>query len=132
MGLKDKSLKNRQKRLFNSFKYAFNGFKSAFKTEQNLEIHILISIVVVIMGFIFKISLIEWCICLSLFALVIGAELMNTALEHTVDLLEPHYNESAKIVKDTSASFVLVFAILSVIIGSIIFIPKIIEVWRLL
>lgn len=132
MGLKDKSLKNRQKRLFNSFKYAFNGFKSAFKTEQNLEIHILISIVVVIMGFIFKISLIEWCICLSLFALVIGAELMNTALEHTIDLLEPHYNESAKIVKDTSASFVLVFAILSVIIGSIIFIPKIIEVWRLL
>ena len=128
MGLKDKSLKNRQKRLFNSFKYAFNGFKSAFKTEQNLEIHILISIVVVIMGFIFKISLIEWCICLSLFALVIGAELMNTALENTIDLISKERSKEAEVAKDTSAAFVLIFAILSVIIGLIIFVPKFLEV----
>lgn len=124
--------KNRVKKLGNSFKYAFNGFRCAFKSEQNLVIHVFISIIVIIVGFILKISLTEWCICLSLFALVIGAELINTALEKTVDLLEPHYNESAKIVKDTSAAFVLVFAILSVIIGLIIFLPKIVDVWRLL
>ncbi|MDD2392138.1 MAG: diacylglycerol kinase family protein [Bacilli bacterium] len=125
MGLKD-----RIKRLVKSFKYAFNGFKWALKTEQNLWVHLIVSFLVIIFGLILNLNLIEWCICLSLFALVIGAELINTALERTVDLLEPKYNEAAKVVKDTAAAFVLVFALLSVIIGIIVFLPKIIDLWR--
>ncbi len=127
MGLRD-----RRKRLVNSFKYAFNGFKCALRNEQNIWVHLIISFFVIVLGLLLNISLIEWCICLSLFALVIGAELINTALEKTVDLLQPNYNESAKVVKDTAAAFVLIFAILSVIIGTIIFLPKLLNVWGLL
>ena len=93
-----------------------------------MVIHIIVATIVTICGFIFKISLIEWCICLSLFALVIGAELMNTALENTVDLISKEKSMNAKVAKDTSAAFVLTFAILSIIIGLIIFVPKFLEV----
>ena len=116
------NIKSRGKKLVNSFKYAFNGFKLTFKNEQNMVIHIIVATIVTICGFIFKISLIEWCICLSLFALVIGAELMNTALENTVDLISKEKSMNAKVAKDTSAAFVLTFAILSIIIGLIIFV----------
>ncbi len=122
------NIKSRGKKLVNSFKYAFNGFKLTFKNEQNMVIHIIVATIVTICGFIFKISLIEWCICLSLFALVIGAELMNTALENTVDLISKERSMNAKVAKDTSAAFVLTFAILSIIIGLIIFVPKFLEV----
>ena len=122
------SIKSRGKKLINSFKYAFRGFKHTFKNEQNMFIHVMVALAVIVCGFIFKISLIEWCICLSLFALVIGAELMNTALENTIDLISKEKSKEAEVAKDTSAAFVLIFAMLSIVIGLIIFIPKVLEV----
>ena len=75
-----------------------------------------------------KISKIEWIICVILFALVISAELINTAIETIVDMITMEKNEKAKIAKDVAAGAVLVNAIGSTIIGLIIFIPKIINI----
>ena len=118
-------LKRKRKKLRNSFKYAFEGIVEAYKTEQNLKIHFFIMTLVIIAGFIFKISAMEWMVCLLLFAIVILFVLVNTAFETTVDIAMPEINEKAKYAKDIAAGAVLFSAIISVIIGLIIFLPKI-------
>lgn len=113
------------KKLIKSFMYAFDGLKSSFITERNMKIHVFFVILVTICGFIFKISSFEWIICILLFGLVISAELFNTAIETTVDLACSEKNKLAKLAKDISAGAVLILALASIIIGMIIFIPKI-------
>lgn len=121
--------KMKNKKLINSFKYAFTGIFSAFKTERNLKIHISVMFLVIIFGFLLRITLIEWLICIGLFALVIGGELFNTAIETVVDIAMPKIDERAKKAKDVSASAVLVFAIGAFIIGLLIFVPKFIALF---
>ena len=118
-------LRKKRKKLRNSFKYAFEGIIEAWKTEQNLKIHFVIMALVIVAGFIFKISAMEWIVCLLLFAIVISLELINTAIETTVDIAMPEINEKAKYAKDIAAGAVLFSAMISVIVGLIIFLPKI-------
>ena len=118
-------MRKKRKKLRNSFKYAFEGIGEAWKTEQNLKIHFVIMALVIIAGFMFKISAMEWIVCLLLFAIVISLELINTAIETTVDIAMPDINEKAKYAKDIAAGAVLFSAIIAVIIGLIIFLPKI-------
>lgn len=115
----------KMKKLINSFKYAFEGIFTAFKAEQNMKIHIIIMILVIILGIVLKISKIEWIICIILFGFVISLELVNTAIENTVDLITQEENPKAKIAKDVAAGAVLIAAITAVVIGFIIFVPKI-------
>lgn len=119
----------KNKKLINSFKYAFSGIISAFKTERNMKIHVSVMILVILCGIIFKLETWEWIVCICLFALVIGGELFNTAIEIVVDLAMPKINDKAKKSKDIAAGGVLVFAIGSAIIGLTIFIPKIINLF---
>ena len=114
------------KKLINSFKYAIEGFISSFKTERNMKIHVFAMLIVIILGFYLKISLIEWCIIAIAISLVIGAELFNTAIETIVDMISPEKNPKAKLAKDISAAAVLVFSIGAAIAGTIIFLPKLI------
>lgn len=119
-------IKIKTKKIVNSFKYAFQGFISSFKTERNMKIHIFIMILIIIAGIVLNINKYEWMICIICFALVIGGELFNTAIETIVDIVMPYKNEKAKFAKDISASGVLIFAIGTAIIGLIIFVPKIV------
>lgn len=114
-----------KKHILNSFKYAFSGIYLALKKEKNMKIHFIIMLLVIIAGIIFKISSYEWIMCITQFGIVISLELLNTAIETTVDIAMPEINEKAKIAKDVAAGAVLVSAISSIIIGLIIFIPKI-------
>lgn len=113
------------KRLLKSFTYSWEGLVYAFKNEQNLTVHLLAVACVLLCGFYFHISRLEWMICIILFGLVIATELINTALEAAVDLFCPSYHPLAKIVKDTAASAVFVFALTAVIAGIMIFAPYI-------
>ena len=113
------------KKLIKSFKYAFEGILTGIKEEQNMKIHIIIMILVIIFGIMLKINTTEWIICILLFGLVISMELMNTAIENTVNLITKEKNQQAKIAKDVAAGAVLVSAIVSAIIGLMIFVPKI-------
>ena len=84
------------------------------------------ALVVVIFGFLFKVNKYEWAILVLTIGLVISCELINTAIEAVVDLVTEEYHPLAKVAKDTSAAAVLVFAIVAIIVGLIIFVPKII------
>lgn len=117
---------NKLKKFLNSFKYAFEGIKYSIKSEQNLKIHIIIMIFVIIAGIVFKISKFEWIICIILFGFVISLELVNTAIEKVVDLITVEKNPKAKIAKDVAAGAVLISAICAAIIGVIIFLGAII------
>lgn len=119
--LKDKE---DETKLIFSFKYAFEGIITTIKEERNMFIHFLIAIIVVITGVYVRLSLNEWLICLLLFALVFSLELINTAIENTVDLVTTKKNKKAKLAKDAAAGAVLIAAIFASIIGIIIFLPK--------
>lgn len=116
-----------QKRLANSFRYAWQGIVQSYRGEQNLKIHTFVAILVVVFGFFLKISYIEWLVCLLLIGLVLMSEFINTAIEYVVDLASPSVHPLAKAAKDTASAGVLMMAIISAIIGLVIFIPKIID-----
>ena len=115
------------KKFINSFKYPISGLKYAYKNEQNLAVDVLIMCVVIVAGIIFKISVAEWAILTITIGLVLSLELINTSIEALVDLVTEEYHPLAKVAKDTSAAAVLVLAIVSVIEGLIIFLPKLIN-----
>lgn len=107
-----------------SFGYAFEGIYTCIKKERNMKIHCVMAVFVVIAGIILGISVTEWCICLVLFGLIMALEMVNTAVEAVVDLVTQERKPLAKIAKDTAAGAVLIAAIMSAIIGCIIFVPK--------
>ena len=111
------------KKILKSFSFAFEGILYAFKTQWNFRFHCFSAILVVFMSFFFKISTTEWLFVILCIGLVMFAELINTALETLVDLVSPEYHKLAKIAKDTAAASVLALAIMSLIIGFIIFFP---------
>jgi diacylglycerol kinase len=117
------------KKFFLSFTYAIKGLKYAYRNEQNLVFDIGMSILVLIAGFLFKIKISEWAVLALTIGLVLSMELVNTAIEAVVDLVTEDYHPLAKVAKDTSAAAVFICAIASVIVGFIIFIPKIIDMF---
>ena len=127
MVLKGKNLKS--KNIFHSFKYAFSGLKYGLINTKNLHVDFVVALLVIVCGFIFQISITEWLIILLCFALVMSLELMNTALEEVVNLASPEIHPLAKISKDVAAGSVLMSAIISAVIGLIIFIPRFIDLF---
>ena len=121
--------KNRKNPLYESFGYAFEGIWTGIRKERNMKIHCLAIICVTLAGTLLHITATEWCICLLLFALVAALELVNTAVEAVVDLVTEEKKPLAKIAKDTAAGAVLFAAIVSVIIGCIIFLPYLLELF---
>lgn len=111
-----------------SFKYAFNGLFDLVKTQPNARIHLLIASIVIVASIYFKISGVEWCILLLTIALVFAAEAFNTALEYLTNLVSPNYHPLAGKTKDVAAAGVLICAIIAILVGIIIFLPKI---WKL-
>ena len=109
------------------FKFAIQGILLGFK-ERNFIIHNLITLCVIIAGFIFNISMLEWCVVVFCIGFVLALELLNTAIENIVNELSPQHSLFAKNTKDIAAAAVLIAAITSVVIGLIIFVPKIIKI----
>lgn len=110
--------------LLQSFKWAGWGLIFSLKTQRNIRIHFIILLLALFLGFILKINLIEWLVLLTISVIVISLELINTSVEGMVDTFIKEYHPNAKIVKDVSAAAVLVAAVGAVIIGLIIFLPK--------
>lgn len=104
---------------------AFNGLILAIR-ERNMKIHICIAVITVILAVIVKLSPIEWAVVLLTTAGVFAAETFNTAIENLSDKVCPTYDNTIKIVKDLAAGAVLLMAMTAIIVGLIIFLPKII------
>lgn len=116
------------KRLKSAFIYAFRGFGKVYKNEDNMKVHVTVATLVIICGFLFKVSVLEWIILIFAIGLVIGAEILNTCIENLVDLVTKEYNKNAENAKDTAAAHTLVLSITAAIIGLIVFIPKLIDI----
>lgn len=110
-----------------SFRNAIIGIKTAFKSQKNLRIHIVIGLFVIIIGVILEVSIVEWLILLLTILIVLITEMINTSLEFTVDLCSAEYSKQAKRAKDVSAAGVLITAIFAIVIGVVIFLPKLIN-----
>ena len=117
------------KKFLLSFTYPIKGLRYAYRNEQNLALDVGVALLVTIAGFIFKLNLVEWAILALTIGLVISCELINTAIEAVVDLVTEDYHPLAKVAKDTAAAAVFVFAIIAVIVGLIIFLPKVIALF---
>ena len=114
--------------LYKSFGYAVQGIFNTIRTERNIKIHCAAAILVTIFGIWLQISKTEWMICFILFGLILALELVNTAVEATVDLFTEERKPLAKKAKDAAAGAVLIAAIFAAVIGILIFIPKLLDV----
>ena len=112
-----------------SFKFAFNGIRLLINHEHNAWIHCFAAICVIIAGFAFDISTTEWIAVTFAIGTVLAAEAVNSSIEAIADLVSPEYNEAIKRTKDLAAGAVLILAISAAIVGLIIFIPKIMEIF---
>lgn len=124
-----KILKRQGKSTFSeSVGHALDGIHYTTSHERNFKIEIFFAILVSIVSFILKIDVIEWAILVLVIAMVLSLEMVNTAMERCVDLVTKDYKELAKIAKDVAAGAVFIMSMFSVIIGIIIFLPKILEI----
>jgi diacylglycerol kinase len=112
-----------------SFENAFSGLAALLKFEHNARIHIFILILVIVAGIILKISVIDWIAIVFASGLVFVSECFNTAVENLSDVVSSDFNEKIKLAKDVAAAGVFISAIVSVIIGIIVFAP---EVYKLI
>ncbi len=108
-----------------SFKHAIRGIGVILKTQHNSWIHLAGGILAVVLGFHYHISEAEWGLIIIAITSVLVAEGFNTAIEFDIDLTSPNYHPYAKDTKDVAAGAVLLTVIGAVVIGLIIFLPKI-------
>lgn len=104
--------------------YALEGIKEAFSNEPNFRIHVVITLLITIAGFYFKISQPEWLVLILTITIVVVLELVNTAIEAVVDIASPKFSKLAKVAKDVSAAAVLISSLAALAIGLLIFFPK--------
>ena len=109
-----------------SFSFAFNGLRILFKEEHNSRVHLFATIIVIIAAILFEVNIYEWVAIVFAIGLVITVEIINTAIENIADYLTTDKNEKIKKIKDLSAAAVLISAMTALLIGLIIFLPKII------
>lgn len=114
-------------RTIRSFKFAFDGLKTALKEEPNLRVHFLLAVLALFLGFVLKLSNLEWLVLILTIGLVLILELINTSVESIVNLVSPQIQNEAKIAKDVSAAAVLMAAILSLTVGAFLFLPKLLQ-----
>lgn len=105
--------------------YALTGIKAAFAEEKHIRIHVTMALLVLGLGVIVSLQPIEWIIVLLTIGNIIGLELINSAIERAVDFTGTQTHPLAKKAKDMAAAAVLVMSIMAIVIGIIIFVPKI-------
>lgn len=126
MGLQDRNRRG-FKRLLKSFYYASQGFIYVLKHEQNMNIHLCIAIIALIGAYWLRIPSIHWLVLLLVIAGMFALEIMNTAIERTVDLVTNEYHPLAKRAKDIAAAAVFIYCLFAVVIGLIIFLPPLLD-----
>lgn len=107
-----------------SFNYAVTGIIHALKNERNMKIHIAISIFVILLSLFFDFTRVEMLLLIFAIVLVLMAEMINTAIEDTIDLITNDFHPLARIVKDTAAGAVLIAAINALIVGYLLFFDR--------
>jgi diacylglycerol kinase (ATP) len=105
--------------------YAFKGALVLLKTEASIKIQFFIAAIVTLAGFYFDISSNEWLIQTLAIGLIMSIEGLNTAIEKISDFIHPEHHSKIGLIKDIAAGAVFIASVSAVIIGFIIYIPKI-------
>lgn len=113
-----------------SFIYAFRGLFLLIKEEHNARIHVFAAFCVIIAGYFFQITDTEWIAIVIAIGFVFSAEALNSSIETLADFVSPNYNEFIKRTKDLAAGGVLIAALTALIVGIIIFFPKLLFVFN--
>jgi undecaprenol kinase len=108
-----------------SFVYAAEGIKHCIMKERNFMIHCCLAVAVIVAGFIFQVSSMEWMIICINIGLVTGFEMFNSSIERLCNLLHPQHHPFVKIIKDVAAGAVLMVSLIALLCAAIIFLPKI-------
>ena len=111
-----------------AFRCAGQGLKYAWQEEGHFRFHLCFALLVVILGWLLQLGVGEWIAIFLAIALVLLAELCNTAIEAVVDLITLEYHPLAKKAKDISAGAVVVSVCAALVIGALVFLPKL---WQL-
>jgi diacylglycerol kinase (ATP) len=114
-----------------SFKFAFKGLWLLLRNEHNSRIHFFAALIAIAMGFFLKINLVEWSVLVIVIGIVFISELFNSSLETISDIVDSEWNEKIRNAKDYAAAAVLVAAIISLVAGGIIFIPKLLNLFNM-
>ena len=114
------------RKFIRGFGFAFKGIWHACKTQINFRVHLFCAAIALVLGWYLTLSTAEWLWITLCIGMVLLTELINTAIELLVDLVSPEYNEKAGRIKDMCAAAVLITAITALVIGLVIFVPKII------
>jgi diacylglycerol kinase len=117
-------------KMFTSFIFAWRGIRLAVKEENNMRVHLIAAVLVGTLGFFLQISLTDWAILLLVIGMVWTAEIFNSAFERLVDMVSPDFNEKAGKIKDMAAGGVLVTAVISVLVGFLIFSKYLLALWE--
>jgi diacylglycerol kinase len=112
-----------------AFKNALLGLFISFKSERNLRLMLVISFFVIVASFLLKLSLLEFTIIVWAIFAVLSVEMINTSLEAITDLVKEEWHRQAKLAKDVAAGMVLLAVAGSIIVGSLIFTPKILKLF---
>lgn len=129
MALKDKQTE-KNKHFIASLEFALQGVRTVFKEERNMRTHVLMGALAILAGFLFQLNTMEWLWLLLVIFLVLIIEIINTAFENVVDMCTDfHFHPIGKKIKDMAAGAVLITACFALLVGSILFLPKI---WRLI
>lgn len=110
-----------------SFKYAIHGFNHIIREEHNFRIHLTLGLLTIILGYYFGLSRYEWILTLASIGSVLILEVINTSIERICNLISSEHNPEIKIIKDLASFAVLLASMTALLIGLIIFIPKIIS-----
>ena len=114
------------RKLMKSIKYAREGTKHALRTQRNLWIHFFIGLLVLAFALWLNISLLEFCLLIVVIFGVVVAEMFNTAIEELINIISPQQRIEAALAKNVAAGAVLLAALGAVIVGCIIFLPRLI------
>lgn len=107
-----------------SFVHAFHGLVFCLKHERNFRIHICAAVLTILLGFIVRFSAIEFVLLILTISSVMVTEILNTMIEKTIDTFTNKFSPTAKVVKDASAGAVFICAIVSVVVGLILFLRQ--------
>jgi diacylglycerol kinase len=118
------------KKRWQSILFACQGLRNGFLTQPNFRIHLAVAIAVIVFGWMLSLSRMEWIVITLTIALVLSSEMLNTAMEYLTNLVSPDYHPLAGKAKDAAAAAVLLTAAAAVLVGLIIFLPKLLQLFN--
>lgn len=118
------------KKFFTSLRIAISGLKITFKKEQSFRIQVFMGLIVILLMFVLKLNPLEKSVLIIVIAMVLSLELINSQIERFLDVIQPSYQPEVKLIKDISAAAVLIAALGAVVVGIVILLPHLPDLFR--